>query len=149
MPQMGTRIYQAFRRSQRHLPGLACGLLLGVLIPLACVLHCLRHAPSGHAGHADHAGHGGHHHAPVARPASTAAGHTPDGHDHRLCGMHADEIAAGMDYPRALYELTPLAAPALVVVVALLGAAAARARLGDAGRADAPLTPPPQPLPLS
>ena len=134
---MSTTARQRLRRPLRHLPALLGAALLALLIPLACILDCeLR--PAGAIGHDAHA-HGRHDHSPAG-----ADSYTPAGHDHRLCGMHAEPGSASLAYPQALYELTVQAASGLAIIVTLLGPMLGRPARGVAALAYAPATPPPQ-----
>lgn len=139
---MSTTAQKPLRHLLRHLPALLGSVLLGALIPLACILHCHLTPPSQAEGGDSHAHHADAQHRHAAQT-EAAGGYTPDSHDHRLCGMHAEGRAA-LAYPYWLYEITPQSAQGLALVIALLGVMVARVlpRAGDT--ASAPPTPPPQ-----
>lgn len=123
---------------RRELCALLLALLIGVLNPSLCILHCQllqgagpahSHTP-GQAGHAHHA----HHSA-----SSDATGHAGP------CAA-AGLAGAGRLLPQAAYELAPVASALAALTLAL----ASRALVGPprlrAALPAAPLTPPPQPL---
>lgn len=140
---------------RRHGLPLALALLVALLNPALCVLHCVilhgaHGAPvapgQGHASHQHHAapghGHAGHqHHAalgqqPAADPAAPVT----------LCDLMRQAERSGEPTPRALYELAPLAALLVALTLLPLHAPAAAPPPIRALPRRSPPTPPPRPL---
>ena len=149
----GRGLWRACRAGWR--PGLVAALavLLALLNPALCVIHCLV-LHGGHAPAHAHHGHGAAAHAHIHHDGAVGASHmvTPAAHDHGgpagagPCAHQAD--GAGAPLPRALYELAPLAAPLLALTL-LLSRPSARARVALRPLAPAsPPTPPPRPVAL-
>jgi len=142
MPPMSTHP-TSLRHIPTRLPALLAGLVLGVLLPLACIVHCLL-VPAGLSAPRPHDAHNhgqGHHtadgvHAPAASPAQ--------GHDHGSCGMHGAETADGTSAPRVVFDLTTLAALAVAAALASRRGTPPRPECRPAALAYTPLTPPPQ-----
>lgn len=146
---------------RRHGLVVALALLLALLNPALCVLHCVMlhgahgaaPAGGGQAGH-DQSRHAHQQHAAMAqRPGHhdhAAMGQQPAAGDPgpamTLCEMMRGAEGAGQPMPRALYELAPLAA--LLVVLTLLplhAPAGAPLAIRPLPRRSPP-TPPPRPF---
>lgn len=129
---------------------LLLALFVILLNPALCVLHCLAleggsapgtgghalHSAHEAAGHALHNAHGAH---TAAKAAPTQAAGQSD--VALVCAMAQALDEDGGPLPRALYELTPIAALAVAFALAMLGAPPAP------GPARRPLTPPAPPSP--
>lgn len=146
---MSARAYKQIALVALHLPGVTAGLVLAVLIPLACVIHCMFVMPgSSHSGSHSHGI--SHSHAQHSASHSHGVSHSHAQHsataDHTYsnCGMHKHGQASEAFYPRALYELIPLAPAAPLILLLLLGALAARPVIRHTCLAPTPPAPPPR-----
>jgi hypothetical protein len=125
----------------RPVPCVLLALLLGVLNPALCVLHCALLHPAAPAtlaaapGHAHH-GHAHHGHA-NATPAS--------GSSMGLCTLAGHAEHAPLT-PRASYEGTPVALGLALLILVLVAQTLAPPSHPRLAQRPQPLTPPPQPL---
>lgn len=119
----------------RHAPCVLLALLLGLLNPALCLVHChLMHGPrTAQDSSLSHAHHGDH-----------GASHS-GGHDLATCGT-AGLPQAAQFMPQAAYELTPVGIALAALVLAAVARTPRAPRRLHVAHPLAPLTPPPKTL---
>jgi hypothetical protein len=119
----------------RYAPCVLLALLLGLLNPALCLIHCsLIHGPQAAQGSSlNHA-----HHGDQGAPHSS-------GHDLATCAVAGLPEAAEL-MPRAAYELTPVGMALAALILAAIARTPRAARRLHVAHPLAPLTPPPKTL---